>query len=130
MKHLSTKEIERLVINGHTRDKQIIEIFVKSVAARIYLAMRYAESQFLNIKGYTETDIKQKMNHAINSIGPFIKKFEGRFTRPEKAEDMAGEDTELMTQVIDACIAAEENGMIWKFKNDFNRICKENGLNV
>jgi len=110
--------------------KAAVDAMITTAAAKIYLAMRYAELQFYWIRDMTDGVLKLRVNNAIRSIGPFTKLFEDNFSDSDQGEEYAGSDTEMISKIIDAFVQAEEKGIIFKFMNDFNRICTQNNLKV
>lgn len=103
------------------------KIQINKIFAKIYLLSSCMQGNLYLVKDFCRQDIKAKINRSIKHTESFLKEVERAFKYSD-AEEYAEDDTEMLDNIFESFIEAEENGILLTFKNDFNMICKKNGL--
>ncbi len=103
-------------------NKQIFEAYLKS-----FLAIEFMNGQLYMFKDRLKFKQKRLLESAIQHTNSFLKMVRKDLTK-EGAEDQIDSDIDLITTMFDAFVQAEEKGITYKFKNDFNKICAENNI--
>lgn len=80
-------------------------------------------------KDYLKQEKKMSLNNALNSTNKFLKVVSTDL-KSDTLEENLNSDIDLITQMFDAFIQAEERNIQYKFKNDFYRICQENNIEI
>lgn len=86
------------------------------VLAKAYMLINAAEGQLFLIKGHLTQEAKHTLEHAIKSVGKFVKMMEKILT--EDSIETAYDSTELITNVLDIIIESSAAGKYDEFKQN------------
>lgn len=96
---------------------------------KVFLSIEFINGQLFMFKDYLEQNQKFVLNSAIKATNHFLK-IVGAALNQKTLESDLNHDIDLITEMFDAFIQAEEQNIEHKFRNDFYKICAENNIKI
>ena len=94
-----------------------------TIFSKIYLSVLFAEGQLYLVKDFVKKEVKQRLNHSLESVKITCKTFEKGLDAESLA--FAEDDTELVDLFYNVAILAEQKGKTNDFKVEmFNLLNK------